>query len=94
MAMSKNVCSGGNTICIFYSSIRRTNIKGLGTPDVDDIEYPDDEPHSDAEIDLGKKLFLILAFPKITTNLAPLATILNSVLVMALIKGLGLVAQN
>ena len=29
----------------------------LGTPDVDDIEYPDDEPHSELEISLGKILF-------------------------------------
>lgn len=29
----------------------------LGTPDLDDIEYPDDEPHSEAEIQLGKTLF-------------------------------------
>ena len=29
----------------------------LGTPDLDDIEYPDDEPHSEAEIELGKKLY-------------------------------------
>lgn len=29
----------------------------LGTPDRDDIEYPNDEPHSDAEIELGKVLF-------------------------------------
>lgn len=29
----------------------------LGTPDIDDIEYPDDEPHSEAEIELGKILF-------------------------------------
>lgn len=29
----------------------------LGTPDVDDIEYPDDEPPSALEISLGKTLF-------------------------------------
>ncbi len=29
----------------------------LGTPDRDDIEYPDDEPPSDDEIKLGKQLF-------------------------------------
>lgn len=29
----------------------------LGTPDGDDIEYPDDEPHSPEEINLGKTLF-------------------------------------
>jgi cytochrome c peroxidase len=29
----------------------------LGTPDIDDIEYPDDEPHSPEEINLGKTLF-------------------------------------
>ena len=29
----------------------------LGTPDRDDIEYPDDEPHSAEEIELGKTLF-------------------------------------
>lgn len=29
----------------------------LGTPDVDDIEYPDDEPHSAREVELGKKLY-------------------------------------
>lgn len=29
----------------------------LGTPDLDDIEYPDDEPHSTEEIELGKVLF-------------------------------------
>lgn len=29
----------------------------IGTPDVDDIEYPDDEPHSDEEVELGKMLF-------------------------------------
>lgn len=29
----------------------------LSTPDIDDIEYPDDEPHSELEIELGKVLF-------------------------------------
>lgn len=29
----------------------------LGTPDRDDIEYPDDEPHSEQEVLLGKTLF-------------------------------------
>jgi len=29
----------------------------LGTPDIDDIEYPDEEPPSQAEIELGKVLF-------------------------------------
>ncbi len=29
----------------------------IGTPSLDDIEYPDDEPHSHAEVELGKKLF-------------------------------------
>jgi cytochrome c peroxidase len=29
----------------------------IGTPDVDDIEYPDDEEHSQEEIELGKVLF-------------------------------------
>ena len=29
----------------------------LGTPDIDDIEYPNDEPHSPEEINLGKTLF-------------------------------------
>jgi cytochrome c peroxidase len=29
----------------------------LATPDVDDIEYPDDEPPSQAEVELGKILF-------------------------------------
>jgi cytochrome c peroxidase len=29
----------------------------ISTPDVDDIEYPDDEEHSKAEINLGKLLF-------------------------------------
>ncbi|MEJ2682707.1 MAG: cytochrome c peroxidase, partial [Gammaproteobacteria bacterium] len=29
----------------------------LGTPSLDDIEYPDDEPPSQLEIELGKKLF-------------------------------------
>ena len=29
----------------------------LGTPDVDDIEYPDDEPPSELEVTLGKTLY-------------------------------------
>ena len=29
----------------------------LGTPDLDDIEYPEDEPPSEAEVNLGKLLF-------------------------------------
>lgn len=29
----------------------------LGTPSVDDIEYPDDEPHTELEVELGKKLY-------------------------------------
>lgn len=33
------------------------NYGNLGTPDRDDIEYPDDEPHSEREINLGKVLF-------------------------------------
>ncbi|MEC4089161.1 cytochrome-c peroxidase [Pseudoalteromonas rubra] len=33
------------------------NLGGLGTPDKDDIEYPDDEEPSDREILLGKTLF-------------------------------------
>ncbi len=38
----------------------------LGTPSVDDIEYPDDEPHSALEIELGKTLYFdpILSFNK------------------------------
>lgn len=59
MAMSvKQWCVAGATLFAFSTPVfAELNIKGLGTPDVDDIEYPDDEPHSDAEIDLGKKLF-------------------------------------
>lgn len=34
-----------------------THASELSTPDVDDIEYPDDEPHSELEIELGKVLF-------------------------------------
>lgn len=33
------------------------DLGNLGTPDVDDIEYPDDEPHSPREIELGKTLY-------------------------------------
>ena len=32
-------------------------VEPLGVPDRDDIEYPDDEPPSDAEVELGKVLF-------------------------------------
>jgi len=35
----------------------RIDIGTLGTPDLDDIEYPEDEPHTDREIELGRKLF-------------------------------------
>lgn len=35
----------------------QTHASELSTPDVDDIEYPDDEPHSELEIELGKVLF-------------------------------------
>ena len=44
------------TVLFFYMqpSIAKTT---LGTPDIDDIEYPDDEPHSPDEIYLGKTLF-------------------------------------
>ena len=34
-----------------------TQASELSTPDIDDIEYPDDEPHSELEIELGKVLF-------------------------------------
>lgn len=32
-------------------------LRNLGTPDVDDIEYPDEEAHSEKEVNLGKVLF-------------------------------------
>ncbi|WP_199611671.1 cytochrome-c peroxidase [Flocculibacter collagenilyticus] len=35
----------------------RSKLGTLGTPDVEDIEYPDDEPHEEREIELGKMLF-------------------------------------
>lgn len=36
----------------------------IGTPDVDEIEYPDDEPHGDDEIELGKMLFFDVRLSK------------------------------
>lgn len=36
---------------------KNLDLRNLGTPDVDDIEYPDDEPHSEKEVNLGKLLF-------------------------------------
>lgn len=38
-------------------SFQLTQAEPIGTPDLDDIEYPDDEPHSAAEVELGKVLF-------------------------------------
>mgnify|MGYP005991044227 CR=1 FL=1 len=48
-----------------YSDI---NLSSLGTPDRDDIEYPDDEEHSPAEIELGKMLFQIKSQLKLWRN--------------------------
>lgn len=46
------------SIFIFVSkSYSAVDVGNLATPDVDDIEYPDDEPHSEREIELGKHLF-------------------------------------
>lgn len=47
-------------LCVFlYTNISYAASPQLtiGTPDVDDIEYPDDEPHSQEEIELGKQLY-------------------------------------
>lgn len=51
-------------ICCFYAAFALTNLLSfdtqaseLTTPDLDDIEYPDDEPHSVQEVELGKVLF-------------------------------------
>lgn len=53
--MNKLLLCGG--LLIAATAQAAVDISTLGTPDVDDIEYPDDEPHSEAEIELGKKLF-------------------------------------
>lgn len=47
----------------------------LGTPDIDDIEYPDDEPHSAEEVDLGKTLFFDTRLSLNKNNLALLVII-------------------
>lgn len=49
--------AGAALLALSSPVVADINLKGLGTPDVDDIEYPDDEPHSKAEIQLGKQLF-------------------------------------
>lgn len=42
---------------LLWLSPLQVNAENLGTPDWDDVEYPDDEPNSQAEIMLGKILF-------------------------------------
>lgn len=47
------------TLLVFllsFSSVVSAQVP-LGTPDEDDIEYPDDESHEEEEIELGKKLY-------------------------------------
>jgi cytochrome c peroxidase len=46
---------------IFFTTLSfiygQANAAKIGTPDVEDIEYPDDEPPSELEVMLGKTLF-------------------------------------
>lgn len=52
-----------NALCFYFTVICSTLLtfttqaSELSTPDVDYIEYPDDDPHSEQEIELGKVLF-------------------------------------
>ncbi len=43
--------------CLLLFSLGVHAAGNLGTPDLDDIEYPDDEPPEQAEVELGKVLF-------------------------------------
>jgi len=44
-------------LCLLFSSISVNASNNLGTPDLEDIEYPDDDAPSQAEVELGKTLF-------------------------------------
>jgi cytochrome c peroxidase len=44
-------------LCTYASANLDLSKLTIGTPDVEDIEYPDDDPHSEAEVELGKMLF-------------------------------------
>lgn len=58
MRMRKIIAAG---VCLLFcfSAAAELDLSKLiiGTPDVDDIEYPDDEPHTSEEIELGKMLY-------------------------------------
>lgn len=49
----------------FAANFAVANAADLATPDVDDIEYPDDEPPSKLEVHLGKTLFFD---PRLSVN--------------------------
>lgn len=53
----KKLCRWGFMIIMPWLSLAAWSFEPLGTPDRDEIEYPDDEAPSNAEIELGKKLF-------------------------------------
>jgi cytochrome c peroxidase len=54
----KQWCAAGAALfALSTPALAELDLKNLGTPDIDDIEYPDDEPHSEAEVSLGKQLF-------------------------------------
>lgn len=57
MGVMKWRSAGAIFLTLSFTASATVDLKSLGTPDVDDIEYPDGEPHSQAEIELGKKLF-------------------------------------
>lgn len=44
-------------LCVLCLSMLANATSNLGTPDVDDIEYPDDDAPSAQEVELGKVLF-------------------------------------
>ena len=52
--MIKSVMLG---LCCLSLSMLVHSANNIATPDMDDIEYPDDEPPTAAEIELGKVLF-------------------------------------